>query len=121
MTAQLIPIERQDGITWLGLEGRLDMMGVQRIDVQFMAYTAGRAKPSVVDLSGVTFLGSLAIGMLFNAARTLHAKGQRMVVLGPRGEVQETLRTVHFHDLVEMVDSEEAALAALSAGAPPVI
>lgn len=78
-------------VTRVALAGRLDIEGVGAVEVKFLAATAAHRRPSVVDLSAVTFIGSLGIGMLVGSAKSLARHGARMVLLDPQPLVERTL------------------------------
>lgn len=96
------------------LVGRLDAAGVGRVDVRFLAATAGSGLDSIADLSGVEFLASLGIRLLVDAARSTAAKGRRLVLVVPEGLVAETLRDGGIDQLIAMVGSDAEALALLA-------
>jgi anti-anti-sigma regulatory factor len=60
------------------LVGRLDSAGVGKVDLRFLASTAGAGIDSIADLSQVAFVASLGIRMLVDAGRTLAAKGKKL-------------------------------------------
>ena len=85
-------IDREDNITQVALVGHLDTTATQKIDGRFQAATVVRGNPTIVDLSNLDFIASLGIGMLLSAARGLHSKGVGIVLAGPKGAVETTLR-----------------------------
>ncbi|HEU4365883.1 MAG TPA: STAS domain-containing protein [Candidatus Krumholzibacteria bacterium] len=92
MEFEVVP--RTDGISHVSLRGSLDAAGLREVDVQFRAATAGREQPAIVDVSGLDYINSLGIGMLFGCATSLSRKGHRMVVLNATGLVADVMRTV---------------------------
>ena len=96
------------------LAGRLDSAGVGRVDVRFLAATAGAGQHTIADLSGVEFIASLGIRMLVEAARTLSNKGKKLVLVVPGGLVADTLHDGGIDQLIPTVtsDTEAAALVA---------
>ncbi len=97
------------------LVGRLDSAGVGQVDIKFLAATAGSGRNAIADLTAVAFIASLGIRMLIEAARTLAAKGKRLVVVVVDGLVAETLRDSGVDQLVSTVGSDAEALALLAA------
>ena len=100
----------------VSLSGRLDAAGVGQVDVRVNAATAGSGRNSIADLTRVTFIASLGIRLLVEAARTLQKKGQRLVLVVADGLVRDTLRDGGFDQLIAIVGSDAEA-AALLAGA----
>lgn len=107
---QLSIIRADDSITHLVLEGRLDVQGVNHIHDKFVFHTASRRKSTLVDVSGVTFIASLGIGMLVSAAKALQRQGAKMVLLGPTDMVQRTLEAAGIEHVIPIVHAEENAL-----------
>lgn len=97
------------------LVGRLDSAGVGKVDLRFLASTAGAGINSIVDLSQVAFVASLGIRMLVDAGRTLSAKGRKLVLVVPEGLVAETLRDGGIDQLITMVATDGEAVAYLAA------
>lgn len=88
-----IIIHQRDDISYVVLEGRLDATGVEEIEQPFTEATSARGLPAVVDLSGITFMSSLGIGMLFAHTKRLKKAGCKLVLLNPQGMVEAVLKT----------------------------
>jgi anti-sigma B factor antagonist len=69
----------------------------------------------LVDLSQVSFLASMGIRMLITGARSLKAKGARVVLFGATDLVQGVLENVSLDQIVPIVSTQEEALAQLAA------
>jgi anti-anti-sigma factor len=106
---QLNEVQVDDRITHVALVGRLDVAGLHAVDVKFHGYTAARRRPTLVDLSGLEFLGSLGVGMFMSCARSLQRFGAKMVLLNPPPEVEEVLRAVGIEQGIPIVRSAEEA------------
>ncbi len=100
-----------EGVTRVALAGRLDTAGVGAIELQFIARTVPGGRPVIVDLAEVSFLASLGVRMFITTARSLVAKGGRMALYGPTGEVQEIIETMGLHEVVPVVAAEHEAIA----------
>jgi anti-anti-sigma factor len=105
-----------DVLSHVAIVGRLDIDGVGRIEVPFTAAVVSRRKPTLVDMSGVEFLGSMGIGLLVRCALSLQRQGARFVVYGCRPLVARTLETAQVTGVIPVVDTEAAALSALAGG-----
>jgi len=88
---------KSDGdYTHVALSGRLDVDGVQEIELKFAGMVAARGKPSIVDLTECSFLASMGMRMLLSSAKALRAKGAKLVLYNPQPVVLEALQTAGF-------------------------
>jgi anti-anti-sigma factor len=113
---ELRMLREDDELTHVALVGRLDLAGVQEIEVPFTAHTATRRKPTLVDLSQVTFVVSLGLRMLMGVAKALSLHGAKMVLLKPQPPVEATLKVVAFHHLMPIEHDSVRALDRLKTG-----
>jgi anti-anti-sigma factor len=102
-------IEKTQDLTFLGLDGRLDLAGVQEIQNQFYGHTAARKKATIIDMSRVTFLASLGIRMLVEAAKGLKAAGAKIVLLNPQELVEKSLRSSGLDTVLAMTHNVDEA------------
>lgn len=107
---ELKVIRADDEISHIALIGRMDHNGVSAVELKFLASTASRKKPAIVDMSEVTFVVSLGIRMLLGAAKSLGAAGCKMALVKPQPLVAETLRLAKLDEIFILADSEEEAL-----------
>lgn len=105
----------EDSITKLSLEGRLDAATIIAIQSDFMAKTVALKKPVLVDMSDVTFMASLCIRMLVEAAKGLKTSGARLALLNPSPLVEKALKASGFHLVVGIFHDEETARQSLGA------
>lgn len=82
---------KDDQVTHLALTGRLDVIGVQQIEMHFTVHTVSHRKPTVADLAEVTFLSSLGVRMLLTSAKALSAHNAKLVLLNPSPQVLQVL------------------------------
>jgi anti-anti-sigma factor len=108
---ELITIESSDRLSFVALVGRLDLAGVQAVELKFNAQVASRKVASIVDLSGVTFIASLGMRMLLSAAKTLKANNVKLVVVKPQPLVEEALKSAGLDALMVICSSVEEAKA----------
>ncbi len=118
MSAELVVVPNDAGVSHVRLAGRLDMVALKGLDVQFEGEVAARDRSAIVDVSGLEFITSIGIGMLFGCAKSLRRKGHTMVLLGSYGFVDAALRTVGVHEVVPFAATLEEALQ-LARGARP--
>lgn len=99
----------------IALDGRLDIDGTRAIDERFAFLTTGRRDRIVVDLAGVSFLASIGIRLLMNAARGQKTRGGRLVLAAAQPAVREVLETAGIDQLIPLHEDVETARAAIAA------
>jgi anti-anti-sigma factor len=107
---ELRVVKQDPELTHIALVGRLDVPGVQSIEDKFFEHTASRGKPALVDLSGVTFIGSTGLRMLLKAVKELQKNGAKMVLLQPQPLVEQSLIYVAFNQLMPIAYEQDRAL-----------
>lgn len=108
--------ERADDVTQVALVGRLDITGMQAVDLRFHALTAAASRPALIDLGRLEYIASLGMGMLVSCAQSLHAKGHRFVLFGATGEVDAALRRTGLDNAIPMAPDLASALQVLGEG-----
>lgn len=103
------------GVTKATLEGRLDTLGVGQIETRFVSAVVPKSLPTVVDLSGVSFIASLGIRMLLSTARALSREGSKLAVYGAQAQVMEIIETTAISEIIPVLETESEALAAVAA------
>lgn len=106
--------ELDGGVTRIVLEGRMDIEGAAAVDLR-MNVIAGSAMLLLVDMAGVTFLGSMGLRSIVVPAQAVKRRGGKMVLLNPTPLVQEVLRNSHIHTIIPAYNDLDAALAELRA------
>ena len=107
---ELKVINTDDVYTHLALSGKLDVMGVGEIENKFIGYTAARKKNALVDISGVTFMGSMGLRIFLSAARSLSLEKKLLILLNPQPLVNEVLEASGIQDAVIIEHNAESAL-----------
>ena len=103
-----------DRLVRVNLVGRLDTKGVDRVETKFVSSLVPAGNNAVVDLSGVDFLGSMAIRMLISTARSLKARQAKLVLFGARPEVGQVFEAVGLNKIIDICAKEGDALALVS-------
>ena len=111
--------ELENGIKVIRLEGRMDMKGVESIDLKFNSYASTEKSGIVVDLSQVDFLSSAGIRLLLTNARAVQMRGGKMALLKPTFMVAEILATSGVEQWIPSYDHLEAACSAVLAEIKP--
>ncbi len=103
--------DRPDGITFVTLAGSLDLKGTNEIDLKFQSSIAPRRQPTIVDVSGLTFISSIGMGMLVSAATSLRRNGKKLVLLNASPEIAQALRHARLDTVMPLVEGLDAAVA----------
>ena len=105
--------QREDAITRIALDGRLDRQGTQEIDQKLANAISTGAMDVVIDLSLVSFITSVGIHSLVAAAKTQAARGGRMVLVRPKLMAVRVLEISGIDNIVPVCDDAEGACRAL--------
>ncbi len=101
-----------DGVRKIDLRGRLDLEGVNAIDLRFTTLTATEPIFAVVDLAEVEFLASMGMATLVRNARAARLRKGNMVLLNPRPSIEKLLVSMGIDQALPIFHSlEEACLA----------
>jgi anti-anti-sigma factor len=111
---EIVTSEDRGATARIALTGRLDIVGAEAIALP-LATLAGAKQGLIVDMSGVSFIASIAIRHLVSAAKALARRNGRLVLLNPSEMVAEVLTTSGLTSLLPIVRSNTEALAALDA------
>jgi anti-anti-sigma factor len=103
--------EIESDIGLIYLKGRLDIMGVEKIELKFTAFSSTQRKSVIVDLSDVELMNSVGLGMLISNAKTLRAHGKKMVLLKPDPHVQTVVEMAGVHELLPIEHDLTKAIA----------
>lgn len=106
--------ELGNGVECIHLGGRLDIAGVQAVELKFMAHTSARKKSVLIDLSGVKFLSSIGIRMLVSNAKALSMAEQKIILFSASPDVHKILELSGLVNILPVVESREEALAVLT-------
>jgi len=80
------------------LSGDAGFPDADRLADALAAVAARRPRKVVIDLSGLAFISSLAIGVLVTFKYRLKRQGGGMVIVGARPRIEETLRVARVFD-----------------------
>ena len=103
----------EGGITRVLLDGRLDIQGAAAIDLK-MNVLAGSSKFLLVDLTNVSFLGSMGLRSIVVPAQAVRRRGGKVALFGPVPMVEEVLKASNIHEIIPIFHDLEAAFASLS-------
>src|ERR1700742_55754 len=80
-----------DGSHLIVAGGELDLAATSEMSAIFAMSAAGPQDAVVLDLMGVEFIDSSALGTILRAAQQLEASGKRLHVVAPDGPVRRLL------------------------------
>jgi len=102
------------------LEGEIDLANTPTISAAILEAIPNDAAGLVVDLSGVRYIDSVGIRMLFTFVRSLHASRQGMAIaIPPESPVRKLLKITHLDEAAVLRDAVDDAIDALrESGAP---
>lgn len=101
--------ELDNGTRLIKLVGKLDIMGVHKVDLKFTGYCSGENARVLVDLSSVSYLASIGIRLLTSNAKSLLSRGGKMVLLNPVPGVKDVLEMTGIPAVIPMYDNLESA------------
>jgi stage II sporulation protein AA (anti-sigma F factor antagonist) len=111
-------IENSDALVHVALAGRLDLAGVQKVELPFTTQIATRRKNTIVDIAQLDFIASLGMGMLLNVAKTLTRHRARLILVNPQEMVRVALKAARLTDVLEIASSLQEAKASLNGSQP---
>ena len=104
--------ELPGGITRVILAGSLDIAGAAAVDLP-MNVIASSHKTVLVDLSQVSFIGSMGLSALVAPARAIMRRGGKIALFGPNEMVAQVLKTSAIDAVIHVYTDLETAVAAL--------
>jgi anti-sigma B factor antagonist len=108
-----ISTESMDGgITRVLLNGRLDIQGAAAVDLR-MNVLAGSSKFLLIDLTDVSFLGSMGLRSIILPAKAVHRRGGKVALFGPVPMVEEVLKASNIDQIIPIYHDLDTAVAAL--------
>jgi anti-anti-sigma factor len=99
-------------VTRVILDGRMDIQGAAAIDLK-MNVLAGSSKFLLLDLTNVSFLGSMGLRSIVLPAQTVKRRGGKMALLNPSPMVEEVLKASNIDEIIPIYHNLDAAVAAL--------
>ena len=104
--------ELDGGVTRVMLDGRLDIEGAAKVDLK-MNIVAGTAKFLLLDLQGVTFIGSMGLRSVVVPAKNVHRRGGKVVLFAPQPMVEEVIKASSIDQIIPVRHDLAEALALL--------
>jgi anti-sigma B factor antagonist len=101
-----------DGSHLIVASGELDLASTSEMSAIFAMSAAGPQVSVVLDLMGVDFIDSSALGTILRAAQQLEAVGKRLHVVAPDGPVKRLLEITGTAQRFTLHTTREDAFAA---------
>jgi len=115
--------QRDDHVVVARLTGELDISAAERTGKKIADAVPSSARGLVVDMSGLEFMDSRGVSMLFSLARQVGSHRQQLRVVAPPGRpVSRVLQIVEFDRAAPVdadVESAVAEIATPQASQPP--
>ncbi len=96
------------------LQGRLDTVGVDRVEGSVTRAVTEAPGDAALDLAQVSFLASMGVRLIIALARTQKARGKRLVLFGAQPAVRSTLDMVALDKIVPLLSDRAQAQAHLA-------
>ena len=120
MNGHHLEITHQGNVVIARLDGEIDLANTPAVSSAVLEAVPNDALGLVIDLTGVRYIDSVAIRMLFTFVRALHDSRQGMAIaVPPDSPVRRLLKITHLDQATEFRDSvAEAVVALQESGAP---
>ena len=105
------------GVLVVAVHGDTDMYVVDELEVRLAEAIDEAPTALVLDLTGVTFLDSMALGVLLGGLKRMGATGGQLRVVTPRAEIRRIFEVTMLDQLFDIDSSRNEALAATSSPA----
>jgi anti-sigma B factor antagonist len=103
-----------NGALCVVLQGRMDTVGVDRVETQVTAAVSGASGDAALDLGSVSFLASMGVRLIIALARSQKARGRRLVLFGAQPAVRATLDMVALDKIIPLLPGRAEAQAHLA-------
>jgi anti-anti-sigma factor len=107
-----LSVETTDDVTVVTVHGRLDIDGVEQVEVEFMS-AATDAKRLVVDMTGVDYASSAGIRLILSKAKAMQARGGQIAVCRLHPLVRQVFQIACLGRVFPIVDTRDEAVGEL--------
>jgi anti-anti-sigma factor len=99
-----LTITVQEGTTSsrITLSGRLDLISTEKLRKAVRGTMRHSAREVVLEMGGLTYLDSMAMGAILSCRTLLENEGKKLVLAGPKGMVLDALHIGNFQKLFEI-------------------
>ena len=110
-----LKVENLDDVRVVTLEGRLVTEVAQNLFAEFNEYVEGSPGTTLLDMTGVRYMGSFLVGVLVNLRTGLSKRGFALHVAGLESRNRLVLRVAGLEGLFDFHLTREEGLASLGA------
>lgn len=103
---QVIVLADTPNMIRVALSGELNTLTVGQIETKFTVLMSGDGQDVIVDMSEVSFITSLGIGMLISASKVVKRRNAKFVVLKPQPLVLNILEASKLMELLGVATEE---------------
>jgi anti-sigma B factor antagonist len=103
----------REGLGLVELTGEVDIYTAPRFKEDLVAVIDDEAVDVIVDLAGVTFIDSTALGVLISGVKRLHEVDGRLLIVATTRPVVRILAITGLDKVLNVYPSREDALAAV--------
>ena len=96
-------VEDRESGRWIVLSGEMDQSEVLQRKAEFDEAIAGTSGDVVLDLGGVTFVGTLGIGLLVSTREQLAKQGRKLKLSNVPDSVEKTFEAMTLSEVFERV------------------
>jgi anti-anti-sigma factor len=119
MVQARITLDVRDEFVVAGIHGEIDLFNVRSISDSLVDATSNVVKALLLDLSSVTYLDSAGLKLLFELARRLEPRRQRMGVVVPEGSlIGRIVRLSNIAEIIPVMSTVDEGLSWVSRPRP---
>ena len=97
-------------------KGALDLATSRGLQTRMSELAGETGQEAILDLSGVSFMDSIGLGVVLKAASRFHRQGKRLLIVAPPGPVHRILEFAGVSDRLPVVGTVAEARAQLRRG-----
>jgi len=101
-----IKVEDRDGARWLFLSGEWDQTDVLHLKPEYDSAIEGAPGDVVAHLGGITFIGTLGIGLLLTTRKKMFKKDAAFRLAGIPGTVMKSLEAMSLDEVFDIEPNE---------------
>ncbi|TQM83234.1 anti-anti-sigma factor [Saccharothrix saharensis] len=107
-----------DGVPVLRVVGELDMTALDTVRAELLIWLDSAPEQVVIDLTGVTFMGSSGLALLIEAAAHADRCGVRFVLAAGHREVLRPIQVTNLDEVFDLYPDVAQAVAAVTTTTP---
>ena len=98
-----------NGIKRIRLGGSLDIEGTEKIELQMTTLTSTEKTFIILDLSELTLMASLGIGLIYRCLKAVRLRGGNIVIFNPQPGVSLVLERTNAHKVIAIENDFQQA------------